>query len=198
MKRPTIILTSKFSTEKSGKSFGKYLGYMARKEALESKESLTEQERKEISRITIKARELDVHGKFRKVFDQSKDELVNRQAKKLLNNKVLSELNDDQFSKYLGYMARSSTLATIQGKRELTPQEAQELKRVNEAANKLTDLKVTKDKLAFGFFTSDMDQVHLKDFQHIRDQLPKAQANHSVLWQDVISFDNDFLVKKEF
>lgn len=62
-------------------------------------------------------------------------------------------------------MARSSTLATIQGKRELTPQEAQELKRVNEAANKLTDLKVTKDKLAFGFFTSDMDQVHLKDFQ---------------------------------
>lgn len=198
MKRPAIILTSKFSTEKSGKSFGKYLGYMARKEALESKESLTEQERKEISRITIKARELDVHGKFRKVFDQSKDELVNRQAKKLLNNKVLSELNDDQFSKYLGYMARSSTLATIQGKRELTPQEAQELKRVNEAANKLTDLKVTKDKLAFDFFTSDMDQVHLKDFQHIRDQLTKAQANHSVLWQDVISFDNDFLVKKEF
>ena len=78
MKRPAIILTSKFSTEKSGKSFGKYLGYMARKEALESKEYLTEQERKEISRITIKARELDVHGKFRKVFYQSKDELVNR------------------------------------------------------------------------------------------------------------------------
>ncbi|MFY1731056.1 MobP2 family relaxase [Lactobacillus paragasseri] len=196
MKRPAIILTSKFSTETNGKSFGKYLGYMARKEALESKEYLTEQERKEINRVTIKARELDIHGKFRKVFDQSKDELVNKQAKKLLNNKVLSELNDDQFSKYLGYMARSSALATIQGKRELTPQETQELKRVNEAANKLTDLKVTKDKLAVGFFTSDMDQVHLKDFQHIRDQLTKAQANHSVLWQDVISFDNDFLVKK--
>lgn len=196
MKRPAIILTSKFSTETNGKSFGKYLGYMARKEALESKEYLTEQERKEINRVTIKTRELDIHGKFRKVFDQSKDELVNKQAKKLLNNKVLSELNDDQFSKYLGYMARSSALATIQGKRELTPQETQELKRVNEAANKLTDLKVTKDKLAVGFFTSDMDQVHLKDFQHIRDQLTKAQANHSVLWQDVISFDNDFLVKK--
>ena len=106
MKRPAIILTSKFSTETSRKSFGKYLGYMARKEALESKEYLTEQERKEINRVTIKARELDIHGKFRIVFDQSKDELVNKQAKKILNNKVLSELNDDQFSKYLGYMAR--------------------------------------------------------------------------------------------
>ena len=56
MKRPAIILTSKFSTETNGKSFGKYLGYMARKEALESKEYLTEQERKEINRVTIKAR----------------------------------------------------------------------------------------------------------------------------------------------
>lgn len=196
MNRPAIILTSKFSTEANGKSFNKYLGYMARKEALESKEYLTNQEKKEINRITLKARKLDVHGKFKKVFEQSHDEQIDKQAKKLLNTKVLNELNDDQFSKYLGYMARSSALATIQGERELTPKETQELKRVTEAANKLTDLKVTKDKLAVGFFTSDLDRVHLKDFQHIRDQLNKAQANHSVLWQDVISFDNNFLVKK--
>ena len=33
MKRPSIILTSKFSIPSQGK-FSKYLGYMARKEAL--------------------------------------------------------------------------------------------------------------------------------------------------------------------
>ena len=196
MNRPAIILTSKFSTEASGKSFNKYLGYMARKEALESKEYLTDKEQKEIKRVTLKARKLDIHGKFKKVFDQSQDELIDKQAKKILNKKVLNELTDDQFSKYLGYMARSSALATIQGERELTPKESQELKRVTNAADKLSDLRVTKDKLAVGFFTSDLDQVHLKDFQHIRDQLNKAQANHSVLWQDVISFDNSFLIKK--
>ena len=44
-KRPAIILTSKFSTETSGKSFEKYLGYMARKEALESKDYLSDEEK---------------------------------------------------------------------------------------------------------------------------------------------------------
>ena len=195
-KRPAIILTSKFSTETSGKSFEKYLGYMARKEALESKDYLSDEEKAEVKKVTYKARQLDIHGQFKKIFEKSNDQLVDKQAKKILNKKVLSELSNDQFSKYLGYMARSNALATIKGKRELTPQEVKELRRVTKAAKAITDFKVTQDKLAVGVFTSDMDQVHLKDFQHIRDKLTEAQINKSVLWQDVISFDNNFLIKK--
>ena len=47
MGRPAIILTSKFSVPSSRKAFGRYVGYIARKEALEEKEFLTAEEKDE-------------------------------------------------------------------------------------------------------------------------------------------------------
>lgn len=194
-KQPAIILTSKFTSSYSNKSFGKYLGYMARKEALEGKEYLTQEEQDELKRVTTQARELDVYGKFFSVRTYKDDSLAKREAKTYLNEKNFAELSNEEFGKYLGYMSRIEALATKKDKNGLTVREENELKRVKKATSKLGDVHPMKDKVAIGTFTQDLDKVRLEDFQHIRDKLNEGQANGSVMWQDVISFDNNFLEK---
>lgn len=194
-KQPAIILTSKFTSSYSNKSFGKYLGYMARKEAPEGKEYLTQEEQDELKRVTTQARELDVYGKFFSVRTYKDDSLAKREAKTYLNEKNFAELSNEEFGKYLGYMSRIEALATKKDKNGLTVREENELKRVKKATSKLGDVHPMKDKVAIGTFTQDLDKVRLEDFQHIRDKLNEGQANGSVMWQDVISFDNNFLEK---
>lgn len=194
-KQPAIILTSKFTPSYSNKSFGKYLGYMARKEALEGKEYLTPDEQAELKQVTTEARKLDVYGKFKAVSESKSDSAARKEAKTYLNEKNFSELTNEEFGKYLGYMDRIEALATKKDKNGLTIREDQELKRIKKATSKLGDVHPMKDKVAIGTFTKDMDTVQLKDFQHIRDKLNEGQAHGSIMWQDVVSFDNDYLEK---
>lgn len=168
---------------------------MARKEALEGKEYLTQEEQDELKRVTTQARELDVYGKFFSVRTYKDDSLAKREAKTYLNEKNFAELSNEEFGKYLGYMSRIEALATKKDKNGLTVREENELKRVKKATSKLGDVHPMKDKVAIGTFTQDLDKVRLEDFQHIRDKLNEGQANGSVMWQDVISFDNNFLEK---
>lgn len=203
-KQPAIILTSKFVAPiqtKIAKIYGRYVGYMTRKEALESKEYLTDDEKNELKNLKHDLRQLDVESKFqiafKKTFINEDDSSATTEAKKVLNHKYMNELNDEQFGKYLGYMYRIDALAkTKEENGSLTEKENQELNRVTKAAGKLSELHATKNKIAIGAFTSDLDIVRLDDFQHIRDKLNEGQQNKSVMWQDVISFDNDFLIRK--
>lgn len=194
-RQPAIILTSKFTPSYSDKKFGKYLGYMARKEALESKEYLTDDEKKELKEVTTQARKLDVYGKFKSIGESKNDSEARKEAKFYLNEKNFSELSNEEFGKYLGYMDRIDALASKQDEEGLTVQESKELQRVKKAASKLGDVHPTKEKVALGTFTRDMDTVRLQDFQKIKDRLNTAQANGSIMWQDVVSFDNKFLEK---
>ena len=195
MGRPAIILTSKFSVPSSRKAFGRYVGYIARKEALEQKEYLTADEKTELSRVKKQVRKLDQENNFSKVKSEehSKREAT---AKKLIEKKNFFYLNDKEFDKYLGYMVRIDALNQKKDKTGLSDDEQAELERVGQAANKLSEMRATKEKVLDGVFSSDKDIVQLKDLDYIRKQLNEGQKNNSVLWQDVVSFDNNFLKKK--
>ncbi len=195
MGRPAIILTSKFSVPSSRKAFGRYVGYIARKEALEQKEYLTADEKTELSRVKKQVRKLDQENNFSKVKSEghSKREAT---AKKLIEKKNFFDLNDKEFDKYLGYMVRIDALNQKKDKTGLSDDEQAELERVGQAANKLSEMRATKEKVLDGVFSSDKDIVQLKDLDYIRKQLNEGQKNNSVLWQDVVSFDNNFLKKK--
>jgi len=194
MKRPSIILTSKFSIPSQGK-FSKYLGYMARKEALEKQDYLTDEQKKELKALNYEIRKVEIKTLQTKTYyssNQDSEDPLQKDAEKILHAKSWSELADQDFEKYLGYMARIGALAKVEHR---TSKEEQELQRVTKASQELGEFHPTKDKLLLGVYTSDMDQVHLGDLQHIRDKLNSAQKHGSVMWQDVVSFDNVFLVK---
>lgn len=195
MNRPAIILTSKFSVPSSRKAFGRYVGYIARKEALEKREYLTDEEKVELKRVQKQAEKLNRENNFSKIKSEehSKREAT---AEKLIEQKSFFDLNDKEFDKYLGYMVRIDALNQKKEKTGLSSEEQTELKRVGQAANKLSELYPTKEKVLDGVFSSDKDIVQLKDLNYIRDQLNEGQKNNSVLWQDVVSFDNSFLKKK--
>lgn len=195
MGRPAIILTSKFSVPSSQKAFGRYVGYIARKEALEKKEYLTEEEKAELERVKEQAKKLNWENTFSKINSEEHSERE-ATAEKLIEKKSFFDLNDKEFDKYLGYMVRIDALNQKKESTGLNSEEQIELKRVGQAANKLGELHSTKEKVLDGVFSSDKDVVQLKDLNYIREQLNEGQKNNSVLWQDVVSFDNSFLKKK--
>lgn len=97
MGRPAIILTSKFSVPSSRKAFGRYVGYIARKEALEEKD--------ELSRVKKQARKLNQENNFTRVKSEEHSERE-AAAEKLMEKKNFFDLNDKEFDKYLGYMVK--------------------------------------------------------------------------------------------
>lgn len=179
----------------SRKAFGRYVGYIARKEALEEKEFLTAEEKDELSRVKKQAKKLKQENNFTKVKSEEHSERE-AAAEKLMEKKNFFDLNDKEFDKYLGYMVRIDALNQKKNKTGLNVKEQTELERIEQAASKLSEIHPTKEKVLDGVFSSDKDIVQLKDLDYIREQLNKGQENNSVLWQDVVSFDNSFLKKK--
>ncbi|WP_103661078.1 MobP2 family relaxase [Lactobacillus sp. HT06-2] len=195
MNRPAIILTSKFSAPNAQKTFGRYVGYMARKEALEQKEYLSEKEKSELDRVETQAKKLDQKYNF-SVIKSEEHSKREKEAKELIEKKSIFDLNDKEFDKYLGYMVRIDALNHKKENSKLTAKEQSELEKIGAAANRLSELHATKEKVLDGVFSSDKNVVQLKDLNYIREQLNEGQKNNSVLWQDVVSFDNSFLKKK--
>lgn len=195
MGRPAIILTSKFSVPSSRKAFGRYVGYIARKEALEEKEFLTAEEKDELSRVKKQVRKLNQENNFTRVKSEEHSERE-AAAEKLMEKRNFFDLNDKEFDKYLGYMVRIDALNQKKNETGLNTKEQTELERIGQAASKLSEIHPTKEKVLDGVFSPDKDIVQLKDLDYIREQLNEGQENNSVLWQDVVSFDNSFLKKK--
>ena len=184
MGRPAIILTSKFSVPSSQKAFGRYVGYIARKEALEKKEYLTEEEKAELERVKEQAKKLNRKNTFSKINSEEHSERE-ATAEKLIEKKSFFDLNDKEFDKYLGYMVRIDALNQKKESTGLNSEEQIELKRVGQAANKLGELHSTKEKVLDGVFSSDKDVVQLKDLNYIREQLNEGQKNNSGDCQEV-------------
>ena len=109
--------------------------------------------------------------------------------------KSFTELNSRDYGKYIGYMVRVQALAS---KDNLSESESKELQKVKRAAQKMDPSNsVKKDKTLSGYWTVDQETVQLQDLGKIRNKMRMAEKNGSVLWQDVVSFDNDFLIDEK-
>lgn len=198
MKRPSIILTSTFTTAVNRKQFGNYLGYMARKEAIEGKKFIGEKELKELNLVEKNLDALNKKYHFTKIHSEENSKRT-AEAKEILTEKNFWSLDDTNFGNYLGYMARIQALENKkQEEGGLTKEENKELNRVTTNRDNLLNGHATKEKELDATFTIDKDSIQLKDFADIRNTLNQAQEKGSVLWQDVVSFDNDFLKKHNF
>ncbi|WEV41282.1 MobP2 family relaxase [Lactobacillus sp. ESL0681] len=193
--RPGIILTSKFTTSANRQAFGSYVSYMTRKEALDSKKYLTTKEEEELDLVEKNLHKLDSKYQFNRTYKEEDSKRAS-EAEKVLNKKSFWSLDDTNFGNYLGYMSRIQALENKKIQTgNLSKSEIAELARVTDSKNNLLQGKATKDKTLDATFTIDQDNIQLKDMGTIRNILNKAQEKNSVLWQDVVSFDNNFLKK---
>lgn len=205
-KVPHIILSSKFSyAETNGKAtndYGRYsTNYMARREALESRAFLTPEEE---TILLQRQFTLDQKNKVdliklsqtysNKNFDKTKNKLVKENKIELDKTNFIDFTNQD-YGKYIGYMMRKQALSDKKERIGLTLPEEKELARVTVGAAHYATPTVGKNKILQGYFSCNQDQIRLKDVENIRNTMRKAQAHHSILWQDVISFDNEYLRK---
>ncbi|RHW55061.1 MobP2 family relaxase [Lactobacillus bombicola] len=205
-KAPSIVLTSEFvyaratnQSQTRANDYGGYsVDYMARKEALEKLSYLTPEEeteylqRKELLH-NLSEPDLEIVSKhYSSINDNSK--LAHASITEL-NKENFIELNAQDYSKYIGYMMRKQALAEKQNSEGLSKKEQAELERVTQGAAKYDAPNVGKNKILQGYFSSEQDTIKLSDLGHIREKMRSAQANNSILWQDVISFDNDYLRK---
>ncbi|WP_010529469.1 MobP2 family relaxase [Lentibacillus jeotgali] len=77
---------------------------------------------------------------------------------------------------------------------------------VNQSSKETDDFVVFHDFMGYmddeakqgDLFTKDSDQLNPNDKKTLKQQFQKAQQNESPMWQDVISFDNEWLAKQGF
>jgi len=75
---------------------------------------------------------------------------------------------------------------------------------VNQSSKETDDFVVFHDFMDYmddeakqgDLFTKDDDQLNPNDKKRLKQQFQKAQQNESPMWQDVISFDNEWLAKQ--
>ncbi|WP_278966165.1 MobP2 family relaxase [Lactobacillus apis] len=196
---PKIILTSKFTfsevQSKTSKSdYGSYAtNYMGRKVALESKSYLSPEEETKLLQ-----RELAMRGdevvKISEFAPQTAAENSLAKANlQELNHQDIVSLGNEDYGKYIGYMMRREALASKKQNQGLSEKEEAELKRVSSKTDVYELPSIKKDKILPGYFSATQKTIQLKDLDDIRKRMREAQANQSILWQDVISFDNNFL-----
>ena len=196
---PKIILTSKFTfsevQSKTSKSdYGSYAtNYMGRKVALESKSYLSPEEETKLLQ-----RELAMSGdevvKISEFAPQTAAENSLAKANlQELNHQDIVSLGNEDYGKYIGYMMRREALASKKQNQGLSEKEEAELKRVSSKTDVYELPSIKKDKILPGYFSATQKTIQLKDLDDIRKRMREAQANQSILWQDVISFDNNFL-----
>lgn len=188
--KPNIVLMQAYTFSKN---YDKYLNYMIRKEAIKGKEYLDQDSKKELNRINL---ELEKSGYFIKVSDKSKNS-----DPELIKEKTFFNNTKDDYGKYINYMIRVSALAK---KKALTKDEKDEKERLEKATNKWElqnqaikkgDLN-TADTPIIGWYSSEKRELRLGEAEHARQMLQEGKNNGSVLWEPVVSFDNDFLVRQ--
>ncbi|MCT6888055.1 MAG: relaxase MobL [Lactobacillus sp.] len=168
--KPNIILTCSYSINTRYES---YINYMTRKEATGG---------------VIDEGSRTVAGGVQQDPTITKQNPVSQSV----GEKSFTELNTRDYGKYIGYMVRVQALAS---KDNLSESESKELQKVKRAAKKMDpSTSVKKDKTLSGYWTVEQETVQLQDLGKIRNKMRLAEKNGSVLWQDVVSFDNDFLI----
>lgn len=158
---------------------------MARKKALEEKGYLTNEEQLEFEKINTGLNNLNINFDSKKIELIKTDSSIKREAKSLLNA-------DDGFQKYISYMTRKSALKE-QG--VLSNQDEQELGRLDKALKSL-DFSSNNLNVLPGVFSAERSTVSVNDLKTVKEKMSEGQKHGSILWQDVISFDNQFLINK--
>lgn len=198
MSSPGIILTSKFSLPNSN-DFTKFVSYLTREQALLKEEKLTKSETKELKLIQKNKQEL-----FQQPGRSSKSYAA-KNSKKKLQEEANHLVNDDfdfnnldkmDFTKMVTYMSRSYALRQ---KPNPTSSEQFEIKRIDQAMDKIIDRQaeaqdnLDKANILNDVFDQDRDFISVNDLSDVKDKFLTAQKNGSVMYQDVVSFDNNFL-----
>lgn len=195
---PGIILTCQY-TLPNQKSFGDYLEYMTREEALENIPNRTLEEEIELQEIKSKIYNFEffnnsetVHSETIKTKNVSDIEL---EASGILKHSVdIDQLGEQDFTAYISYMARQYAL---EKKTSLTTAESIELEKISESLkemNQKSSVEKTPDYLP-GVFSCSSDQVNAADLKEIKNVFRKGQNHGSIIYQDVISHDNSYLEK---
>ncbi|TRZ39349.1 hypothetical protein CEQ21_07245 (plasmid) [Niallia circulans] len=201
MGKPSVILTSQFTTPKA-KSFSTYVNYMTRKEALlEGKKDLTDAEEKELTRIQHVINKYDMEQGQAYLSGNQEVDLSEKEieANTILKTKTDFQ-NDTDFSKYISYMSRQYAL---EKKNNLSLDEEKELEVIKHSISNLPNEKLIREEktpsleIKEGVFSIDKDSLTIKDLEQVHETIKKAQNNGSVFYQDVISFDNEFLIKEK-
>lgn len=177
-KSPSIVLTSKFTLPNTKTKYAKkpinfsgYFDYIKRSEATD----LTSN--KEKGNVNFES-----------------DRLIE------MYNHFYNNDEEQSFAGYLNYMSRIDAIEKTDNKNGLKEVEHSVLKKKTkefekkfDKENKKEERRTSEDDILNGVFTNDLDEVTGKDMRDIRKKVKQAQENESVLWQDVISFDNKYL-----
>lgn len=193
---PNIVLMQAYSLRKD---YGKYLNYMIRKKAIKGQEYLDADSKKELEKINSA---LADSGYFKSVEADPQVKTTDQAEKKveaLTKEKTFFNADNDDYGKYIGYMIRINALAK---KERLSEKEQKERDRLTKKVDQYINDVDEKPKLnsaddtLIGFYSSESKHLKLKDAEHARQMLRKGRDNGSVLWEPVISFDNDFLERE--
>lgn len=192
---PNIVLMQAYSLRKD---YGKYLNYMIRKKAIKGQEYLDSNSKKELEKINSA---LADSGYFKSVESDpqvKKDQKLDEKTQSLTEEKTFFTADNDDYGKYIGYMIRINALAKKEKLSEKEQQERDRLKnKVDQYVNVDEKPKLNSaDDTLIGFYSSEQKHLKLKDAEHAREMLRKGRDNGSVLWEPVISFDNDFLERE--
>lgn len=187
--RPGIILTSKFVLPQA-KDFQKYIDYLTRQQALLKDETPSIDNQAELKRIESGLGSLfNEPGESQSAINTKDPRAL--EAEKILNGQYDFDQYDVlDFSKMVGYMSRQQAL---ENKDTLSSLEQSELTRIKSARDKISHQYVKTDRPLNGVFSLESDKVKPSDLEAVKDKFISGQKNGSVLYQDVVSFDNQFL-----
>ncbi|TXR62577.1 hypothetical protein DM800_20050 [Bacillus sp. AY18-3] len=201
-KSPGIILTSQYTIPKQ-KSFTTYIDYCTRKKALlQDGHTLTSTELQELNLLEFALdsfeMEIDSTSSSKGKKDISKKE---GEAKAILTSPEKFNTESD-FVKYVSYMGRRYAL---ESKKKMTKTEEEELNLLNKHIEDLSpeknkddqEIETEGEEILPGVFSKDKNIITKNDLIDIKKLMEKSQNSGSVYYQDVISFDTDFLVKNK-
>ncbi|PFE70784.1 hypothetical protein CN316_11450 [Bacillus cereus] len=201
-KSPGIILTSQYTVPKA-KSFTTYIDYCTREKALlKNDHTLTSTEINELNRIQHAMDSLDVEvgGVYS---NRNKKELSGKagEAKVLLASPDSFDTAND-FEKYVSYMGRKYAL---ESKKKISKTEKEEMELLDkhiqdispEKAKQVQQEERDSEEILAGVFSKDKAVITQNDLTEIKELVGKAQSKGSVYYQDVISFDTDFLIEQK-
>lgn len=190
---PNIVLMQAYTLNKD---YGSYFNYMSRKKAINGKKYLDPQSQKELQRIN------DALAKQGYTKNTEKDPTAKSSSlTKLTEEKTLFTEDSGDYGKYIGYMIRINALAR---KERLSQKEIAEKERLEKATAKLDRTAPIENKpklndandTLIGVYSSEKRSMKLIDANRARERLREGRENGSVLWEPVVSFDNDFLVRE--
>ncbi|EJV41947.1 Uncharacterized protein BC141101_05743 [Bacillus toyonensis] len=197
-KSPSIILTSQY-TIPNQKSFTTYVDYCMRQKALlKDGHTLTNTELTELSRLQNAIDSFDMergspNSNQKKVSVSEKE----AEAKVLLTSPNSFNTTND-FEKYVSYMGRKYAL---ESKKKMTKTEEEEMSLLNKHIEDLSpeEMKegVEAEEILSGVFSKNKNVITSNDLNEIKELVGKAQNKGSVYYQDVISFDTDFLIEQK-